>query len=263
MQKISPADAAQLERDGVFRRFETRMMVAVESARRDARRNGRNEIDTILGDEQVAALVAEVLDQASHAGLSWVGLDAASSNSDAPGPKSSAAITVAVQPYIEQGRKEAGTWVGSIIAHVLGVSDDVKRHQCGDCGVSEGELHELGCDMERCPFCGHQLISCDCCCNLLKVDHELTEEQEEQWKRLLIDKGRVRFVVYPNMCARCGVLWPEMFEVPDEEWNQYVEIQQRHKMLCKPCYDQIRTWIITPPDYASYLPPRKKSGAPV
>jgi hypothetical protein len=122
-------------------------------------------------------------------------------------------------------------------------SDDVGRHKCGDCGVLEGELHELGCDMEWCPFCGYQLISCDCCYNLLKVDDWLTKEQQEQWKRLLIDKGRVPFVVYPNMCAKCGVLWPEMFKVPDEEWNRYVEIQQRDKMLCKSCYDQIRTWI--------------------
>src|SRR5665647_411105 len=37
-----------------------------------------------------------------------------------------------------------------------------KKARCHDCGVSEGEIHEYGCDMEVCPFCGGQLISCDC-----------------------------------------------------------------------------------------------------
>lgn len=34
--------------------------------------------------------------------------------------------------------------------------------RCGDCGVSPGGLHHIGCDMQRCPGCQGQLISCDC-----------------------------------------------------------------------------------------------------
>jgi uncharacterized protein with PIN domain len=33
---------------------------------------------------------------------------------------------------------------------------------CGDCNVRLGATHHLNCDMERCPKCGGQLISCDC-----------------------------------------------------------------------------------------------------
>lgn len=39
--------------------------------------------------------------------------------------------------------------------------DDAER-KCGDCGAVAGEYHYIDCDMERCPKCKCQLISCDC-----------------------------------------------------------------------------------------------------
>ena len=32
--------------------------------------------------------------------------------------------------------------------------------RCHDCGAAEGEYHKPGCDWERCPVCGLQLLSC-------------------------------------------------------------------------------------------------------
>ena len=40
---------------------------------------------------------------------------------------------------------------------------DVNK-RCHDCGIvnKKGNTHHFGCDMERCPKCKGQLISCDC-----------------------------------------------------------------------------------------------------
>jgi len=132
--------------------------------------------------------------------------------------------------------------------------------KCHDCGAEEGQLHgsERGCDMERCPFCGEQLIGCSCCykklgitkhfdlrekyCGLPKEVYEngLDEEQEKQWLEILTEKGRIPWIQYPVICQRCGKLWPDLFQVPTEEWNHYIEPEMRNTVLCRGCYDWIK-----------------------
>lgn len=37
-----------------------------------------------------------------------------------------------------------------------------ENQRCRGCGIKRGGLHHPGCDMECCPKCGGQLISCGC-----------------------------------------------------------------------------------------------------
>lgn len=36
-----------------------------------------------------------------------------------------------------------------------------KYSTCGDCGAKVGDYHKVYCDIQRCPICKGQLLSCD------------------------------------------------------------------------------------------------------
>lgn len=114
--------------------------------------------------------------------------------------------------------------------------------------------------MERCPFCRGQLISCGCeykhfypsyvgifsdlpTAGLPREVYEngLPLEQETEWDRILEAKGRHPYVVSPNLCSRCGQLWPDMFMVDD--WPEVIPLPLRDEMLCRDCYELIKGFV--------------------
>ena len=54
--------------------------------------------------------------------------------------------------------------------------------RCHDCGISRNGFHHPGCDMERCPKCEGQLISCGC----------LSDDAWNAWQRVKEENERLR-----------------------------------------------------------------------
>lgn len=73
-----------------------------------------------------------------------------------------------------------------------------EENTCGDCGCHLGEQHLPNCDIERCPRCCGQMLSCNCGAIYVITDEkreyipEYIKLQEEENKR--IDKMCERFL---------------------------------------------------------------------
>ena len=77
--------------------------------------------------------------------------------------------------------------------------------RCDDCECGRGDLHEMFCTRERCPFCGSQLVSCGCLHSILELSKEesaVVDEYvddsvdplksiNERWVSALTEKGRI------------------------------------------------------------------------
>jgi ankyrin repeat protein len=90
-----------------------------------------------------------------------------------------------------------------------------RRHMieaCPDCDAQHGALHDLFCTKERCPFCGGQLISCECIHTILNLADDKQQAWDEylddsvpplsdiltRWRNALAQQGRIPFESYPD-----------------------------------------------------------------
>lgn len=64
---------------------------------------------------------------------------------------------------------------------------------CPICLVEDGECHTVGCPVEVCPWCGGQLISCQCRFTQLGQARLSTEDQIDDLLEKLEKKGRLPF----------------------------------------------------------------------
>lgn len=64
---------------------------------------------------------------------------------------------------------------------------------CPACHAEAGEHHELGCPVEICPWCGGQLIHCDCRYERLGVDAIASEDELMQFEAILEEQGRIPY----------------------------------------------------------------------
>jgi hypothetical protein len=53
-------------------------------------------------------------------------------------------------------------------------------HPCPDCGTPPGGVHHHGCEVERCPACRGQAITCRCRFDEEEDDDEDDDEEEER-----------------------------------------------------------------------------------
>lgn len=86
-------------------------------------------------------------------------------------------------------RNQCGTLENFPVYEPLQIDENI----CPACHAVTGELHELGCPVEVCPWCGGQLIHCPCRFERLEVESLSSTTELLRLEELLNEQGRVPY----------------------------------------------------------------------
>jgi hypothetical protein len=91
-------------------------------------------------------------------------------------------------------------------------------NSCVGCAAMQDQLHRWGCDDELCPFCGGQLMSCDCTNDLMDIVLNRTDadtvdcfspSEKKRWVELIGD---------------LKVQWQEVLDSPYQTYDMYFDL---------------------------------------
>jgi len=91
---------------------------------------------------------------------------------------------------------------------------------CPGCAVAPGEFHEPGCDVERCPRCKGQMISCDC---VYEINDMAVDTMEELHPDIYNDGPTVEMWAkwskeWGHKLERWTGIWPGVLESRKRGW---------------------------------------------
>ncbi len=85
--------------------------------------------------------------------------------------------------------------------------------RCHDCNALPGHYHHPGCDMQRCPCCGGQLLACNCEATVTAATLASLRDRIEQ----MLERARRKQEGYPEkhcgpIAALAHIRWVEDLE---------------------------------------------------
>jgi len=123
------------------------------------------------------------------------------------------------------------------------LSEMERQVLCPDCKTKIGEYHKIGCDIEICPKCKRQMLSCNCFVKVnqsaetieYEVNHkELRQYQREKWTGIVYEKEikycedndlYFSFKDYSNFRIKLMKLGVKLFwkeKIPDDYFNKNI-----------------------------------------